>query len=63
MAVVWQIVDYASAHWDVRGFTLEADGALTREPGHGRALDLTLLIGDDGTRIEMRVQVKQDNAG
>jgi len=63
MAVVWQGVEYATAHWDVHGFTLESEGALAGTPGHGRVFDLTLLIGDGGTRIEMRVQARPDSAG
>lgn len=55
MVAVFQGVDYAIAHWDVRGFTLASPFPRALTPGHGRIIDFALLIGTGSTRIEMRV--------
>jgi multidrug resistance efflux pump len=58
MSVVWQGVEYTVARWDVSGFTLQAPIPRVVAPGVGRVFDATLLIGQGGTRIEMRVQAR-----
>jgi len=58
MSVVWQGVEYAAARWDVHGFNLETAIPRIVAPGPGRVIDVTLLIGQGGTRIEMRVQAR-----
>lgn len=60
MSVVWQGVELAAVHWDVHGFTLKDPFPRVMSPAGGRAFDVTLLIGQGGTRIEMRVQVRAE---
>ena len=63
MSVVWQGVEYRVSLWDVHGFTLETAIPRVVAPGRGRVFDVTLLIGQGGTRIEMRVQARGLEAG
>jgi multidrug resistance efflux pump len=61
MAVVWQGVEQRVRHWDVHGFALDAPFPRVMAPGRGRVFDLTLLIGQGSTRIEMRVQARAES--
>lgn len=58
MAVHWQGVEHAVAAWDVNGFELATPLPRVLAPGRGRVVDVTLLIGRGGTRIEMQVQAR-----
>ncbi len=60
MTVLWQGVEYSVAHWDVHGFTLARAIPTTLAPGRGRVIDVSLLIGQGETRIQMGVQVRGD---
>jgi multidrug resistance efflux pump len=61
LSVVWQGVEYRALRWDVHGFDLETAIPRIVAPGRGRVFDLTVLIGQGGTRIEMRVQARIAN--
>lgn len=60
MSVQWQGVEYPVASWNVHGLRLERPIPRVIAPGAGRLVDLTLLIGPRGTRIEMQVQAKAE---
>jgi len=63
MAVLWQGVEYEVENWDVHGFALQSAMPRMVAPGLGRVFDVTLLIGQGGTRIEMRVQARLNGEG
>lgn len=60
MEVSWQGVEYPVAHWDVHGFTLARPIPSVLAPGRGRVIDVSLLIGEGETRIQMNVQARLD---
>lgn len=62
MSIVWQGVEHPAARWDVHGFTLQTPIPRIMAPGRGRVFDVTLLIGQGGTRIEMRVQARAEGS-
>lgn len=63
MSILWQGVEYPVACWDVHGFTLERAIPTVLAPGRGRVIDVSLLIGQGDTRIQMQVQARAEMGG
>lgn len=62
LAVGYRGREFRAQSWSVSGFTL-TEALPVEDPAQGRVIDVTLLIGQGVTRIEMRVQARAETAG
>ena len=62
MSVLWQGAEYPVSQWNVHGFTLCDAIPSVLAPGRGRVVDVSLLIGEGETRLQMTVQARRDAA-
>ena len=60
LAIAFRGQEYPAQSWTVHGFTLQ-DALPLEGSALGRVIDLTLLIGQGVTRIEMRVQARAES--